>query len=192
MVAGLQSSRFRDRQWVEGLLRHFASYYFDAVDAYDRSDPGTPAVWRYTLDAARRSETNVLQNLFLGINAHINYDLVLAITDVLEPEWGGIEPDLQEVRYRDHCLVNTIIAETIDIVQDEVVERHAPSLDLLDKALGPLDEWMIARMIRGWRDDVWQNALHMLEAPSGPARESLRLGVEARSLDRARRLLIDF
>jgi hypothetical protein len=134
----------------------------------------------------------VLQNLFLGINAHINYDLVLAITDVLEPEWGGIEPDLQEVRYRDHCLVNTIIAETIDIVQDEVVERHAPSLDLLDKALGPLDEWMIARMIRGWRDDVWQNALHMLEAPSGPARESLRLGVEARSLDRARRLLIDF
>jgi hypothetical protein len=73
-----------------------------------------------------------------------------------------------------------------------VVERHAPSLDLLDKALGPLDEWMIARMIRGWRDDVWQNALRMLEAPSGPARESLRLGVEARSLDRARRLLIDF
>jgi DNA end-binding protein Ku len=49
---------------------------------------------------------------------------VLAITDVLEPEWGGIEPDLQEVRYRDHCLVNTIIAETIDI------ERFVRSTDL--------------------------------------------------------------
>jgi len=192
MVAGIRADRFRDRRWVQGLLHHFAAYYFEAVEAYDRRDPGTPAVWRYTLEAASRPETNVLQNLFLGINAHINYDLVLAITDVLEPEWEGMDAAGRGVRYQDHCLVNTIIAETIDAVQDEVVESYAPALDVLDKAMGPLDEWLIARMIRGWRDDVWQDVLRMLAAPPGPAREALRRHIEARSLERARVLLVDF
>lgn len=36
--------------------------------------------------------------------------------------------------------MNRIIAGTVDEVQDAVLERYAPAMDLVDKLLDPLDE----------------------------------------------------
>lgn len=187
MLLGLDAGRFQDDDWVHALLHHFADYYWEALAAYERNDPATPRVWRHAHNAARLPETWGLQNLFLGINAHINYDLVLALTDMLDPEWARLSPAVRQVRYEDHRLVNTIIAETVDQVQDEVIEPSAPSLDLIDKALGPFDEWLISRLIARWRDDVWHGALRMVKTSSGKAREALRLQLETTALERANR-----
>ena len=132
----------------------------------------------------------VLQNLLLGINAHINYDLALAVTDLLEPEWQHLSDTQRKSRYHDYCYVNEIIANTIDVVQDQVVERYTPIMDIVDVVLGPADEWFISQMINHWRDEVWHQAIDMLECQEGKHREMLRQSLEESALDRAQLILI--
>jgi len=61
----------------------------------------------------------VLQNLLLGVNAHVNYDLTFAVVDLLAPEWAGLSEAERRARYEDFCQVNRIIAETVDEVHEK-------------------------------------------------------------------------
>ncbi len=90
MLDALHTDEFSDPAWVSRLLEHFASYYFDALDAYEAGAEHIPEVWRSAHDAAHRSNTPAISLLLLGVNAHINYDLVLAVADILEPEWQAL------------------------------------------------------------------------------------------------------
>jgi hypothetical protein len=190
MLAALDAGEFEDRLWVDHLLNRFAGYYFEALDLYDQDRAAAPAVWRAAHDATLGSHCLAVQRLFLGVNAHINYDLVLALAELLEPEWGEADEAQRRLRYRDHCQVNHVIARTVDAVQDQVVERSEPELDLVDRLMGPLDEWLTARLIRRWRDEVWRNALRYLEATRPTARDALREQLEAATLRRARAILL--
>jgi hypothetical protein len=122
MLVAVEQQRFRDNEWVNRLLHRFAEYYFEALTCYDCGETG-PAIWQYTHQRAREGRLHTLQHLLLGVNAHINYDLVLTLHEILAPEWPRLPASAKEVRYEDHCLVNTVIAETIDQVQDEVIEK---------------------------------------------------------------------
>jgi hypothetical protein len=79
-------------------------------------------VWQRAFDAAQVNDTHTLQNLILWVNAHINYDLVFALSDLLFPEWLGISVEQIRSRSRYHCHVNQIIFATIGRVQDQVIE----------------------------------------------------------------------
>jgi len=188
MFIGIDEGAFQDAEWVCKLLHHFADYYFVALDAYEAGSPSTPPVWQQVHDTARRVETHVLQNLFLGVNAHINYDLVLTVVDLLHVEWAFLPSYQREQRYHDYCVVNDMIARTIDSVQDDVVERWLPAMDVVDKLMGRLDEWLVTRMITNWRQQVWQQAVQMMETPH--ERESLREQVEVTTRQRAEAIML--
>jgi hypothetical protein len=190
MLAGIKEDRFEDAEWVTGLLHHFADYYFDALTGFERSDERVPSVWIHAHLASRNPKTTTLQNLLLGVNAHINFDLVFALSDVLAPEWADADAALREMRYRDHCLVNRIIGETVDEVQDEVVEVYSPSLNVVDTFGGPVDELLASWLISRWREKVWQRAVEMVECCAESDREALRVKVEERAMERARLLLL--
>ena len=190
VLTAIDSGEFNDAAWVHSLLRRFAEYYFDALDEYDADAPATPAVWRLAHDEARRDHRAVLQKMLLGINAHINYDLVFALADLLTPEWDQLTPDQREERFADHCHVNAIIGRTIDTVQDEVVDRYSPLMDLLDKLVGPLDEMIASRLISDWRDEVWQNSMRYMQLTSPDDRDDMRRQVEAATLRRADFILL--
>jgi hypothetical protein len=147
VLTALDQGEFQDPVWVRQLLHNFAGYYFVALDAYEQDANHAPQVWRITHQAAAQSDLLVIQNLMLGVNAHINYDLVLTLVDMLENEWPHLSPAQREARYVDHSHVNQVIGSTIDTVQDEVICRLAPAFSLLDQALGPVDEWVTRRMI---------------------------------------------
>lgn len=182
MLAGLNTGQFHDPRWVRALLEHFAGYYFDALDACEGGDPAAPVVWQRTFAAAARPKTQALQNLLLGVNAHVNYDLTFAVANLLEAEWAGLSEVERKARHEDFCQVNRIIAGTVDEVQDEVLERYAPAMDLVDKLLGPLDEWAASRLIARWRDEVWENAIAWLATTDAAQRAALRHKVEATAL----------
>lgn len=182
MLAALDAGRFHDPRWVRALLEHFAHYYFDALDACEGGDPEAPVVWRRTFAAAGRPKTRALQNLLLGVNAHVNYDLTFAAADMLAGEWARLTEPERALRHEDFCQVNRIIAETVDEVQEAVLERHAPAMDLVDRLLGRLDEWIAAAMIARWRDVVWRNTVRWLEAASEAERAGLRRKVEKEAL----------
>ena len=189
MLDAIASSEFEDNQWVSTLLQRFAGYYFNALTAYDQEPTNAPAVWQIAFNASRLPRTHVLQNLGLGVNAHINYDLVFALSDMLAQEWPDLTPDQRKSRYRDHCHVNDVIAQTIDAVQDQVVERDDPALAVADKLMGPLDEWFTARLITDWREKVWENATHLIQTQVESDRQLILQEVEQRSLERARSIL---
>ena len=189
MLDALDQGRFHDSDWVGNLLNHFAGYYFKSLEAYESPDLQTAAVWHYAHNAAQEADAMAVQNLMLGVNAHINYDLVLALVDLLDSEWPRLDEIVREARYEDYCLVNDIIGETIDNVQDLVLERYEPILDIVDKLLGPLDELLTSHLIRQWRGEVWENAMRMLELSTSDERERLRIDIEASSLKKANIIL---
>jgi hypothetical protein len=191
MLSALSLGEFEDNTWVSKLLNHFADYYFNALQAYESMPDEAPTVWRLAFDAAHLPKVHVLRNLVLGINAHINFDLVFALADMLESEWSELTPEQRQSRYRDFLLVNKVISDTIDSVQDQIVDRYAPMMELVDKAMGPLDEWMTAWMIRDWREQVWSHTTQLLEALDEDQRQSLAASVEKHSLRRAYAIMGD-
>lgn len=190
MFGAIDAGEFHDPVWVTGLLHHFAEYYFVALDDYEHRSAGIPAVWQFAFDTAKQDDVMILQNLLLGINAHINYDLVLALVDMLEPEWEGLTPERRQLRYEDHHHVNAIIGRTVDSVQDQVVERALPIMEFVDDLLGPVDEWIASRTIGHWREAVWNAAVQMLESSDAEERQMLRREVESEALRRAQTILI--
>ncbi|MCI4669495.1 MAG: DUF5995 family protein [Bacteroidia bacterium] len=185
MVVALDAKRFQDEEWVRHMLGRFAEYYFDALACFDCGEE-VPNAWKYVHEAAEQEDLHVLQHLFLGVNAHINYDLVLTLYEILRPEWYMLPDSKRENRYKDHLLVNTIIAETIDKVQDEVVEKHAPGMDIIDKLMGRLDEKLIAGMISNWRKSVWKHTLQLLESKGGESVQAQILEIEEDVMKKAR------
>lgn len=189
MLTALEQGRFSDSRWVERLLQRFAEYYFDALGLYEQQHPFTPAVWRQVHDASRHQRLHVLQHLLLGVNAHINFDLALALCDGLRLEWPVMTAEIRQSREADHNLVNQIISETIDAVQDTVVEKASPAMALVDKLMGRVDEWLLSQLIASWRTEVWREACAMLECNNPEERDKMRQELEQKVMGRAVQLL---
>jgi len=188
MLTGVTGGRFHDAPWVLGLLEHFVEYYFTNLDAYDRGIVDVPRAWRQAHDLARDSNTLPGEDLLLGINAHINHDLPLALFDCLTQEWPANSSDQRQERYEDFCMVNTVLAETIDGVQREVVERYDHFLRLLDQPFIPMVrvlEWEVCNVISAWREEVWEYARRLLEAEEAD-RAAVRLAIDEGASRRAR------
>lgn len=190
MAGAIDQGEFGDGVWVDHLLTRFADAYFGAVEAYEAGDGHLATPWRITFDTARDRDLTVVQHLFLGINAHINYDLVVVLAELLDPEWRYLDTRGRRMRQQDHMHVNRIIARTVDEVQDTVVERHAPSLAVVDAALGPVDEWLASRLLAGWRNQVWRHAVALVESAGGDERRERLKAVEEAAARRAERILV--
>lgn len=190
MLEAIASGEFEDAAWVARLLDHFAEYYFDAADAYDRDAAAAPQVWRLAHDSCLDPDAAALQRLLLGINAHINYDLALALADLLGPEWGELPIEARRLRQRDYARVNEVIAATVDQVQDQVVEPLAPLLRILDVLLGGADELLASRLLDAWRDGAWAHSVALLEAQTADERADLLSSIEASALRTGRLILL--
>ncbi len=191
MNSAILGGEFQDSAWVAGLLQRFAEYYFTALQDYENNPESAPRVWQVAHDFSRSSRGWAVQKLLVGVNAHINYDLVLTVTEVLKPVWDQLSVDGQRDRYDDFTYVNDIISRTVDAVQDEVIEPEMPVMELIDRLLGREDERLISRMLSEWREKVWQNALSLLQAKTPEEQFLLVRQVEADCLKHARFILLN-
>ena len=190
MLEALSSEVFEDPVWVTRLLERFAGYYFDALDAYEQDPSGAPTAWRLAHDACLDPDARPLQRLLLGINAHVNYDLALALHELLEPDWGPMPVESRESRLRDYVRVNQVIAATVDQVQDQLVEPLEPVLRVLDVLLGGADELVASRLLDRWRDGAWEHGLALLDARSVDERASVVLLLETEAVHTARLIML--
>jgi Family of unknown function (DUF5995) len=183
IISAIDNLEFRDSAWVNRLMDRFAGYYFAALEQYEKEPSSAPAVWHSAHDVSLAPHTLALQKLLAGINAHINYDLVLSLVDMLEPEWGGLGDDQRATRYQDHCHVNAVIGRTIDAVQDQILDPVMPSMVLIDELLGPVDEALVSHLIMHWRETVWRDAMQLLEQSEPGERERLIRKIERSALE---------
>ena len=177
-LKAIERDDFFDSKWVNHMLNRFADYYFLALDKYETDPQAAPLVWQLAHNASRNSKAMAIQSLLLGVNAHINYDLVLTLVDILTPEWNTLDEIQLNHRYTDHDRVNTIIASTIDAVQDDILEPAMPFMEFIDNVFGRLDELLISNLIRNWRENVWNNAIQILSNDSMEYREEYITQVE--------------
>lgn len=188
--AAIVAGEFHHPAWVDRLLHRFADYYFDALAAYECGAPDTPTVWHHAFHTTTQQRLHVLQQLFLGVNAHINYDLVLTLLDLLQEEWADLDDAKRASFHADHCHINTVIARTIDAVQDDVVERVSSAMNLVDVAMGRADEWLIARLITRWRGRVWTEASALLNTRDAHVHRARLHALERDVLRTARRIAL--
>ncbi len=189
IIAATAAGEFEDPAWVTSLMEHFAGYYFTAVDEYETDPKRPPTAWQIAFSTSNNPKAHVLQHLVLGVNAHINYDLVLALTGILSPEWENLTEEQRQMRYRDHCRVNDVIYKTIDPVQNQIIDRYEPIWGVVGTLLGPIDEWMTELMISDWREEVWKHAMQMVEEAPQHDRQNEMQRVERIVIDRARDIL---
>ncbi len=164
---------FHDPAWVREYLIAFAALYRDALrqDALARESDddvlarNVPKSWRVAFDAAYAGRGWVIQHLMLGVNAHINHDLALALLT------AGIAQD-RATRYADHTAVNQVLERSTLQLKTEVAIKWAPVLQRLDQAAGTLDDEVTVFSISKARDHAWAMAV-AIDATRGTPGESL-------------------
>jgi hypothetical protein len=180
---------FDDPVWVAVLLDRFADYYFDSLDGGPHGRP-IPEPWLLAHAAAVGEDAHPLQLLIAGVNAHINYDLVATVVDVLDDEWCQLGDGGRATRRHDYDVINDVIAATADLVQERVLVTRVPWMGLADRALGRWDERGAIKLLTTWRTQVWRHSVGLLDEPDRARRDERLTALERQCARRARWLLL--
>jgi hypothetical protein len=155
---GIARGFFDDGPRMERLDTVFANRFFAAFDTFRAG--GEPShCWQVAFRATRRDQAIILQDLLLGINAHINFDLGVATAEI------GDRGDALAALRGDFEKVNQILAELLPKAE-AVIGRFSPMIGLLDQ-LGGRDETAVLNFsIDAARDDAWNHALILANLPA--------------------------
>lgn len=164
---------FDDEPWIIQLDRAFADLYFTAFDDY--ASGTSPPAWKAAFDAAGSGRTTATQDLFLGMNAHIQRDLPVALDAVGLVDASGTS------HKSDHDRVNEILAAVIDPIQDELAARYDPTLETFDASPSPAEEVASLEMLKGWREGAWRNAERLALADDEKERAAVMSQIETYS-----------
>lgn len=180
--AGIQNGSFVDGARMERLATTFANRYLAALDAAAAGGGVGPArAWQVTFAAATRQHTMMLQHVLLGMNAHINFDLPLA---VLAAANGGKIADLEQ----DFQAINSILASLLEPVQ-AVIDRFSPLLNILDQVGGRSDEELVTFSINTARDESWHEATRLADESAEQRARSI-LSLDRRVALLAERIIV--
>jgi hypothetical protein len=164
---------FQDRDWVIWEDVVFADLYFRAFDRYEEGTAGVPEAWRIAFDAATRSrQTNAGQDVFLGMNAHIQRDLPYTLAAV------GLRTPSGESRKPDHDKVNEILTRVLDPIEDEIAARYDDFFTYADAKPSPLEELTALEILKSWREGAWRNAERLLNARDEAERRAVQESIE--------------
>jgi hypothetical protein len=151
---------FHDAEWVGRYAIAFANLYRVALLAYERGEREAVArPWQISFDTSSASENLLLQDMLLGVNAHINHDLAIALVEV------GIDTRREE-RRADHFAVNEAIRHATEAVQKRFAGLYAPVYRLLDHLLGDFDADVANFSIEKARLNAWISAVSLAGARS--------------------------
>ena len=180
----LGTGRFHDDQWMEQYILAFANYYRQYLWNFENNE-WIPKPWQIAFEAGKLGDYPpsyskqpedgrpfkellptvswrrplVVQELILGIHAHINYDLPMTLNKV------GFDPD-NEAHQHDHNEINLIIAEAVDAIQNFIISHYSPVLSIVDNALGNLDEMITCWTFAKAREHAWNYAVILHKSSS--------------------------
>ncbi len=177
MQRRLASDFFQDPVWMERVLVVFARYYFNAMDAYEAGQSCPPA-WELAFRLAAAKQGFVLQDALLGINAHINSDLPMVLYMILNEDNAWPDARIMLRRRQDHERINDVLADLVDLAQDELAYHYARFIRVIDHIMGRKDESLSKFILTHCRTNVWYNAELLLDAPDEEQRNIHRQQIE--------------
>ena len=150
---------FFDAQWIKRLAGKFSSLYFQSLTTEQR--PGERA-WKTAHHLAATREASVLQNMLLGLNAHINYDLAFGIYQNLKEFDDGRDHLLLPRRKFDHDQVNNILVDAIPVIETTLTRDYSGEVQFLGEVSHGLDEVLGGAGLKYYRERVWWSAISFL------------------------------
>jgi len=149
---GIEQGRFQNGERMAQLDVTFANRYLTAYELHRQKRQPT-AAWQLSFEAAEQWRPLILQDLLLGINAHINLDLGIAAVESCP---GSHLPPLQH----DFDEINAILASLVQPVQQEI-GSVSPWIGFLEKIDPRADDAIINFSMRVARDEAWRFALRL-------------------------------
>ncbi|MFT3924527.1 MAG: DUF5995 family protein [Myxococcales bacterium] len=154
LASKMPHAGFSDTVWIADLGVSFAGRYLRALDAHEAGTLKSGA-WATVFAALQGRRTSVLEELVLGMTAHIVNDLPHTLVEV-----GMTNPEGQS-RIADFHRVNDVLGGAVEGVQSEVIKRYEPALGLLDSFAKDYDEILTNYGLRAARGVAWYNALRL-------------------------------
>src|ERR1700757_56945 len=148
---------FVDGARIERLDVAFAKRYFNALNAYfypDEFDDLT-LPWQVAFVGDQNHQAIILQHMLAGLNAHISFDLGLAVLAVAGNSLDSMEADFNRV----NALLCSQIPGTLDVVQQLSPELRWARL------LIPDEVGILKRMLMKLRKSAWLFAINMAMHP---------------------------
>jgi Family of unknown function (DUF5995) len=153
MAESIDSGLFADTVWMQRYQTEFANHYRQALHHHAIGNlSAVPKPWRLAMDAAASGRTLIWQDVLLGMNAHINYDLPFAVEAV------GIEPELAE-KLKYHTAVNAVLSSVNDELIAMLGTLYGAQYAMIDSAMGSLDEVLLGTGMGTARSNAWRNAV---------------------------------
>ena len=144
---GILKNEFENNQRMEKLDVLFANRYIDAYESLGNNKPFTKS-WKNAFEAAKTGKLLIMQHLLLGINAHINLDLGIAVAETVgdDGEMLDFENDFNKI--------NAILASMIASVEAKIISV-SPLFGLLDKFGKGREDKLVSFSINVARDGAW-------------------------------------
>ena len=184
----IRAGWFFDGEWLSRLAGKFAHLYFESLEAYDVGRP-LPEAWRLTHDRVLRDRASVVENLALGINAHINYDLAFGIAENILEHGDQVSEERLLRRKFDHDRVNEVLARSTDQIQRDVPRRYRSVIPIIDILFGPFDEYVALAGLKAYRENVWSNVRYLLLAGAWADRDRVVAKINDEAVRNARTVI---
>ncbi|SPM33204.1 hypothetical protein MRAB57_1007 [Mycobacterium rhizamassiliense] len=143
----------------------FATRYFNALNAYFYPDEfdGPTLPWQVAFVGDQDRQALILQHMLAGLNAHITYDLGLALLKVAGQSMRDLKPDYDRV--------NVILCDQVpDILK--VVDKLSPEIRWT-RYLIPGEISLLKRSVTRLRRGAWLFAFYMATHPENAEPRSL-------------------
>ena len=159
--------RFASSAFLERLDLVFAGYYFRAYETEDRDPRVVPAAWAPLFAARARDDVAPIQFGVAGMNAHMNFDLGLALVDAAREV--GIDLERASPEHRDFEEVNSILVATEQRVKHWFATGFVA---VVDRVFGRLDDVLAMWSVERARDQAWTTAETLVELAGAPSLRS--------------------
>ncbi|MFD4247736.1 DUF5995 family protein [Streptomyces sp. NPDC058525] len=158
---------FLDPTWLSELTGLFAEEALIATRCSLLGEPVTSASWRIATRCSGNRVTAPWQSAFLGINAHINYDLGLVVHSYLRAHRDRIDATQLRRYHQDYQRVNRLLEQSVFECADVLIDRYRCQATTAARYV-PLGRRVGAQgvmlMLVSWRDQAWRDILALWNA----------------------------
>jgi len=162
----IAAGKFQNGPLVEQLDVVFANRYLDALKQFQSGQAPTQS-WQVAFRAASDPLPLIVQQILVGINAHINLDLGIATAAVAPgDQLPAIKPDFDQI--------NDVLAGLVSTVEDEIGEV-SPAIHLLEEKGMRTETTIINFSLDKARAQAWATAQKFAVLPADQWSDSIRL-----------------
>ena len=162
--AGITNGYYADGKRMEMLDIVFANRYLNAYAKFQQGLPCTQS-WQYAFETTKKFWPTVLQNLLLGINAHINLDLGIAAVQTCPSQ--GIDA-LKD----DFDKINNVLAGLVAQVEESMIAIW-PTLKYILQKVAKMDSFLINFSMEEARNGAWKFATELAVLNSAQQEEAI-------------------